>query len=49
MEPVYNSDGKLICRIDTEEHLVEIVRRGIVTTIAFLDDGNIKIQSMTKE
>jgi len=43
MEEVRNSNGKLVCRIDKDKHIVEIVTKGIKTTIRFSEDGMVEI------
>ena len=43
MEVVKNSSGKTICRVDGKDKVVEIKNKEIVTTIHFLNDGNIEI------
>ncbi|MGI6651616.1 MAG: hypothetical protein ACOX4Y_07680 [Limnochordia bacterium] len=45
MQKVRNCAGKLVCRIDAREKMVEIVQRGIRTVIRFLDDGSHEIKS----
>ncbi len=43
MEEIRNSANKLICRIDKQSKSVEIVLKGNVTIVRFLDDGNVEI------
>lgn len=43
MEEVRNSNGKLVCQIDKEGKVVEIVIKGCKTTIRFLSDGTVEI------
>jgi len=43
MEAVKNSGGKMICRVDGTNKVVEIKHKDIVTTIRFLDDGTIEV------
>lgn len=40
---VRNSQGKLVCIADKNAKSVEIVLKGIVTTIQFCQDGSIKV------
>jgi len=43
MREVRNSADKLVCRIDKDKHIVEIVTKGIKTTIRFSEDGMVEI------
>lgn len=43
MQKVKNSVGKTICRVDTEDKLVEIQHKGIKTLIRFLPNGDIQV------
>lgn len=45
MQDIKNSAGKLICRIDAEEKMVEIVHKGIRTIILMHDDGSYNIEN----
>lgn len=40
---IRNSNGKLVCIADKNAKSVEIVLKGIVTTIQFCQDGSIKV------
>jgi len=42
MKDVKNSAGKLVCRVDADAKLVEIVHKGLMTTIRFLPNGEIE-------
>ena len=42
---IKNSTGKTICRADARHRIVEIVQKGIRTTIRFCDDGGIKVEN----
>jgi hypothetical protein len=44
MNEVRNSDGKLVCRIDNKERLVEIINKGCITEIRFRPDDTLKIE-----
>ena len=48
MQEVRNGSNRLVCCIDKAKRLVEIVIKGERTLIEFLDDGNVKIQNVTK-
>ena len=37
MKPVRDSDGHLVCRIDERTQTVEILHKGVKTTIRFSD------------
>lgn len=45
MEEVRNSSDKLVCRIDKQNKIVEIIIKGCRTTIQFLDDGQAIIEN----
>lgn len=45
MKDVRNKSGKLVCRLDEENQLVEIVHKGCTTRIRFLPDGSAEIES----
>ncbi len=45
MQEVRNSIGKLVCLIDKENCVVEIVMKGCKTTIQFNDDGRVEIKN----
>ncbi len=46
MQEVRNSIGKLVCLIDKESCIVEIVMKGCKTTIQFTSDGTVEIKNM---
>lgn len=48
MQAVRNSNGKLVCRIDTTKRIVEIVVKGCTTTISFSDNGDVSIHNAYK-
>lgn len=48
MEDVRNGADKLVCRIDKTTKMVEIVLKGYVTTIRFLENGQAVIQNASK-
>lgn len=48
MEEVRNSLDKLVCRIDKQNKIVEIIIKGCRTTIRFLDDGQVLIRNAIK-
>lgn len=43
MQDVKYSKGKLVCRVDELSQLVEIVHKGIATTIRFSPEGQVEI------
>lgn len=43
MQNIKNSIGKTICRVDSEDKLVEILHKGVKTLIKFLPNGKIEI------
>ncbi|MEG0691572.1 MAG: hypothetical protein RR444_00630 [Oscillospiraceae bacterium] len=43
MQDVKNDNGKLVCRVDTEHQVVEIVQKGVKTIIKFNPDGTMQI------
>lgn len=46
MEDIRDVEGKLVCRVDADTQVVEIVQRGIKTTIQFLEDGTFEYHSV---
>ncbi len=48
MQDVRNSADKLVCRIDRPTRTVEIALKGCITTIRFLDDGQVEIINTNK-
>ena len=45
MQEVRNSANKLVCRIDKERKVVEIVIKGCKTQIRVLDDGTTEVKN----
>ncbi len=45
MKEVRNSMGKLVCLIDVENCVVEIVLKGCKTTIQFTNSGRVEIKN----
>lgn len=45
MQDVRNSANKLVCCIDKERKVVEIVIKGCKTQIRFLGDGTVEIKN----
>jgi hypothetical protein len=43
VENIKNAADKLVCRLDKQQKLVEIVHKGYKTTIRFNDDGTVEI------
>jgi len=43
MEEVRNAANRLVCQIDKQNKVVEIVIKGYKTTIRFLTDGSVEI------
>lgn len=48
MEEVRNSLDKLVCRINKATKTVEIVLKGCITTICFLENGQAIIKNARK-
>lgn len=48
MEEIRNSQGKLVCRVDKNSKTVEIVIKGCITTIRFLEENRINITNTKK-
>lgn len=46
MEKVKNAVGKLVCQIDKQQKLVEIVHKGYTTLIRFCADGHVEITNI---
>lgn len=46
MKEVRNSINKLVCRIDENERVVEIVVKGCITLIRFCKDGKAEIKNI---
>lgn len=44
MQEIRNSQGKLVCRADSNKKTVEIVVKGCVTVIRFTNDGRIFVE-----
>ena len=45
MQVIKNANGKTVCRADANDRKVEIVHKGLKTTIIFLEDGKIKVEN----
>ncbi len=45
MEEVRNTANKLVCRIDKQQKVVEIVIKGCKTQIRFSDDGTAEVKN----
>lgn len=43
MQEVRNAHGKLACKMDKNERIVEIVQKGCKTVIRFKPDGTVEI------
>lgn len=48
MQEIRNSYGKLVCRADKNSKTVEIVIKGCITLIRFLDNGAIEVTNKKK-
>jgi hypothetical protein len=48
-EQVINLEGKLVCTIDRKRGVVEIVRRGYVTYIVLLPNGEFEVINRDKD
>lgn len=49
MQIIKNAIGKTVCRIDAAHRIVEIVHKGMKTTIIFLEDGQVRIENATTD
>lgn len=49
MEEIRDCTGKVVCHIDQKKRQIEIVRRGLKTTIQFEPDGSYRCESKKKE
>lgn len=49
MIEIRNLNNKLICTIDPYEKMVEIVAKGVRTTITFLPNGDVKVTNVKEE
>lgn len=47
MQEIRNSANKLVCRIDKQMKICEIVIKGCKTTIQFLNDGQVIVTNKT--
>ena len=47
MKQIKNANGKLVCEVDEAKKIVEIVKKGYITTIRFCNDGRIVISNST--
>lgn len=43
MREIRNKQGKLVCRLNEELYLIEIVHKGCKTLIRFEPDGKVKV------
>jgi hypothetical protein len=49
MEQILNLEGKLVCRLDRKKGIVEIVRRGYITSILLKPDGKSEVINSKKQ
>ena len=49
MHDIRNSDGHLVCRINDDANIIEILTRGIVTTIILNPGGKTQITHTRKQ
>ena len=47
MQTIKNAIGKTVCRADASNRTVEIVHKGIKTTVTFLENGKMKVENTT--
>lgn len=47
MQTIKNAIGKTVCRVDVDHRKVEIVHKGIKTTVIFLEGGKLKVENTT--
>lgn len=45
MQTIKNAVGKTVCRADADNRKVEIVHKGIKTTVTFLENGGMKVEN----
>ena len=45
MISIKNSDAKKVCQVDPQSRTVEIVHKGIKTTVTFLENGKMKVEN----
>lgn len=43
MKAIKNVDNKTVCYADEKNKIIEIKRKGRITTIRFLEDGKMKV------
>lgn len=49
MKDIKNSNGKLVCKADAENKIVEIVHKGYITIIQFLNNGTLVVHNTIVE
>ena len=45
MQTIKNAIGKTVCRADASNRKVEIVHKGIKTTVTFLENGKMRVEN----
>lgn len=48
MEDIRNAEKKLVCRINRQTRTIEIVQKKCVTTIRFLENGQVNVINANK-
>lgn len=43
MKAIKNADNKTVCYVDEKNKVIEIKKKGRITTIRFLDDGKMEV------
>jgi len=45
MEVIKNGNGKTVCYVSSESRMIEIVQKGFITIIQFLEDGTMSVEN----
>lgn len=43
MKDIKNANGKLVCRVNESDRIVEILHKGCRTLVHFMPDGTVKV------
>lgn len=49
MKEIKNSNGKLVCKVDEKNKIIEIVHKGYKTVLQFLENGTLVVLNTQKE
>ena len=49
MKEIKNSNGKLVCKVDEKNKIIEIVQKGYKTVQQFLENGTLVVLNTQKE